>query len=607
MELLKEVTKEEVKQVVFQMHPDKALGPDGFNPAFYQNYWSIVGNDVVVVVRDFFTGSFLECHEHRLNSKEETGRSYGLITDNILISFEVLHYLKRKSQGKDGYMAIKLDMSKAYERVEWSYLEAMMTRLGFSSRWIQMIMQCIYSVQYTVVTGDKELGPIFPSRGLRQGDPISPYLFLICAEGLSKLITHFGTRGWLHGCRVARGAPVVSHLLFVDDSYLYCRALEEEATKVNLLLKWFEKGSGQQVNLAKSSVFFSTNTSAESKMKICQKLDILEAGSGNFYLGLPNMLGRNKTTMLGFLKERIRNRIAGWEGMLLSRAGKEILIKSVAQALPSYAMNVFLFPLELCHDIEIMMSHFWWSNSSTKRKDIHWMCWNRLTQPQIAGGMGFRSIRDFNLALLSKQGWRFLRNPDNLVSKIFKAKYFPNCSFLEAGLGRNPSFVWRSIVAAQDLVRQGARKRIGSGCQVSIKHDPWLPDDQNPFVSSNHPALEDKPVSSLLMEGAKAWDEDVLSYLFNDRDRELFANIPLSVNFEQDTWNWAKETNGQFTVKSAYNCLKCLNGQWCTDTSSGFWHKLWQLKIPPKVLLTEIFGNSINKCCLRVIVVKAED
>ncbi|XP_062086353.1 uncharacterized protein LOC133792461 [Humulus lupulus] len=228
-------------------------------------------------------------------------------------------------------MAIKLDMSKAYERVEWSYLKAMMARLGFSPHWIHLVMQCLYSIRYMVVAGDKELGPIIPSRGLRQGDPISPYLFLLCSEGLLKLITHFGNRGWLHGCRVARGAPVVSHLFFADDSYLYCRASEEETTKINLLLR-------------------CTNTPAESRMWICQNLDILEAGLGCFYLGLPSMLGRNKTVMLGFLKERIRQRIEGWEGKLLSRASKEVLIKFVAQALPSYAMNVFLLPLELCNE-----------------------------------------------------------------------------------------------------------------------------------------------------------------------------------------------------------------------------------------------------------------
>ena len=131
------------------------------------------------------------------------------ITDNIFISFEVLHYLNRKTQGKHGFAALKVDMSKAYDRVEWDFLKRIMLRMGFHERWVNLIMECISTVQFKILHEGKELGPIIPQRGLRQGDPLSPYIFIICAEALSSLIQAKEKEGQIHGCKVARGAPTI--------------------------------------------------------------------------------------------------------------------------------------------------------------------------------------------------------------------------------------------------------------------------------------------------------------------------------------------------------------------------------------------------------------
>lgn len=144
-----------------------------------------------------------------------------LISDNIMISCEVMHFLKRKRYDKDEYMALKLDMSKAYDRVEWKFLEAILEKMGFNSWWIHLILRCVTSVSYNIVHGDKSMGPIFLNQGIRQGDPLSPYLFIICVEGLSALIRKYEDRGWIHGIKICRKAPAISHMLFVDDSYVY--------------------------------------------------------------------------------------------------------------------------------------------------------------------------------------------------------------------------------------------------------------------------------------------------------------------------------------------------------------------------------------------------
>ena len=134
------------------------------------------------------------------------------------------------------------------------------------------------------------MGPIFPSRGIRQGDPISPYLFIICAEGLSALIRYYEAKRWISGVRVCRQTPAITHMLFADDSYLFCKANTKEAKRIMEMLRLLEKSSGQKVNVDKSSVFFSSNVITYNRAMVCQTLQMREAD--NHSNVLPNMLGR---------------------------------------------------------------------------------------------------------------------------------------------------------------------------------------------------------------------------------------------------------------------------------------------------------------------------
>lgn len=143
-----------------------------------------------------------------------------LISDNVMLSYEVMHYLKRKRFGKQGYMALNLDMRKAYARIEWKFLKVILKRLHFTEKWVYLVLQCVKTVTYNIVHSDMDVGHVNPSRGICQGDPHSPYLFIICAEGLSALIQKYESKQWIKGIKIFRKAPSISHMQFADDSYL---------------------------------------------------------------------------------------------------------------------------------------------------------------------------------------------------------------------------------------------------------------------------------------------------------------------------------------------------------------------------------------------------
>ena len=155
--------------------------------------------------------------------------------------------------------ALKIDMSKAYDRIEWDFFRSGKTR--FDDRWIELIMLCVTIVHYNVIREGTTVGPIVPSRGLRQEDPLSPYLFILCAEGLSSLLRKNERAGFIHGAKVARGAPMVSHLFFIDDWFLFFNANQREASLIKHMLAEYGAASGQVVNFNKSLVSFSANVS----------------------------------------------------------------------------------------------------------------------------------------------------------------------------------------------------------------------------------------------------------------------------------------------------------------------------------------------------------
>ena len=179
-----------------------------------------------------------------------------LITDNVLVAYETLHAMHNRKKGKKGALALKLNVSKAYDRVEWGFLKGMMIKLGFLEVWVDRVMSCVSTPFFSIRINGKAYGNIVPTRGIRQGDPLSPYLFLLCAEGFMSLLAKAESKGRLHGVAVRKRAPSVTNLLFDDDSLIFCQANKNEVQVVFDTLQLYAEASSQCINLEKSFAYF---------------------------------------------------------------------------------------------------------------------------------------------------------------------------------------------------------------------------------------------------------------------------------------------------------------------------------------------------------------
>jgi hypothetical protein len=496
-------------------------------------------------------------------------RVFTSILDNAMVAIEIVHYMRTKTTGKAGCVALKLDISKAYDRMSWEYVKVVLLRMGFCDKWVHWMAMCIESVDYTVLVNGEKVGPVIPGRSLRQGDPLSPYLFILCAEGLSSLIGRAESSGDITGTAICKGAPRVTHLLFADD----CN-----------ILQLYEDASGQAISLPKSEIFYSSNVPDTLKLSLTAIMGVQAVLGTGKYLGLPSVIGRNRTAVLSFIKDRVWQKINSWSSRCLSKAGREIMIKSVLQAIPSYVMSLFLLPDTIITTIERLLNSFWWGCGGSNNRGIHWMSWEKLSMHKSQGGMGFKDRISFNLAMLGKQGWKFQTDTNSLVSRIFRARYFPRGSYLTASLGHNPSYAWRSILQAGFIVRGGARWSIGSGASIPILREPWLSDgsciDDNYDVSH---ITGGPSVQSLIDTTTKVWNSDVIQHVFSPEDTGRILDTPLIDQVIDDRLVWKAEKNGYYSVKSAYRlCVDVL-----TDSShlrrEGYWQGIWRLKVPQKI------------------------
>lgn len=225
---------------------------------------------------------------------------------------------------------------------------------------------------------------------MRQGDPLSPYLFILCSKFLTRLLSVEEAKHELHGIKVCRAAPIISHLFYADDLMVMCRAISQDAKAIHWCFSKYCVWSGQDINLEKSSIIFSNNIRGKVKAAIKVVLGFKEMHKDSVYLGNNMILSRNKYKDFTALKERISNRVEGWSRHMLSKAAKHTLIKSVIQGIPSYSMATFQIPISVCNELDKLVKRYWWGTKPGSNRYCALKSWNDICIPKKWGGLSLR-------------------------------------------------------------------------------------------------------------------------------------------------------------------------------------------------------------------------
>ena len=215
-----------------------------------------------------------------------------------MVASETLPYMRNHSSSNTGYMVLKLDTSKAYDRVKWRDMEKLMRKMGFKDTWVKFMMEYISTATYSVLINGEPHGNITPTKGLCQGNPFSPYLFMLCTEGFHALLKNAELLGDIKGVSICRSEPRLTHLLFVDDSLIFCKAKNSECQKPMEILATYERALRQQVNRDKTTLFFSKSTTQDMQDSIKEANRVPVVQQYEKYLGLPSFIGWKKRRVL---------------------------------------------------------------------------------------------------------------------------------------------------------------------------------------------------------------------------------------------------------------------------------------------------------------------
>ncbi|XP_024632727.1 uncharacterized protein [Medicago truncatula] len=500
------ITKKEVFAALNSMKPYKAPGPDGFHCIFFKQYWHIVGDDVFHLVRSaFLTGHFDPAISNTLialipkidspNTYKDfrpislCNTLYKIITkvlvhrlrpflnnligpyqssflpgrgtaDNSIILQEILHFMKR-SKRKKGYVAFKLDLEKAFDNVNWDFLNSCLLDFGFPDIIVKLIMHCVSSANYSLLWNGNKMPPFKPTHGLRQGDPLSPYLFILCMEKLSVAIQDAVLQGSWEPIHIINDGPQISHLLFADDVLLFTKAKSSQLQFITNLFDRFSRASGLKINISKSRAYYSSGTPNGKINNLTAISGIQSTTTLGKYLGFPMLQGRPKRSDFNFILEKMQTRLASWKNRLLNRTGRLTLATSVLSTIPTYYMQINWLPQNICDSIDQTARNFLWKGSNNK--GIHLVNWKTITRPKSIGGLGIRSARDANICLLGKLVWDMVQSTNKLWVNLLAKKYSSGTSLLEANVNSNSSPSWFSIIRAKDILKTGYSWRAGAG------------------------------------------------------------------------------------------------------------------------------------------------
>ncbi|XP_042023121.1 uncharacterized protein LOC121770456 [Salvia splendens] len=535
---------DEVKRAVFDISANSAPGPDGYSALFFQACWGIVGSDVVEAVRQFFGGAFLPrsftatsivlipkkpipetCGDYRpislcnvinkvitkilskrlapflprVVAPNQSGFVKGrLLNDNVLLAQEMFHELQRNTPAPN--VAIKIDMAKAYDRVQWSFLQKVLKHMGFPEPWVDLIKRCIGSCWFSILVHGVPAGFFKSTRGLRQGDPISPALFVLAADYLSRLL---------------------------DKLILGNKEMTFKATRG----RW-------------------TNT-------IQREGGFIRGTFPFLYLGVPIYRGVKRTSMFLFLREKISARISGWAHRHLSYGGRLTLIKSTLEAIPLHIFQAIEPTGGALKQLDQQMARFFWGSTNEKKR-THWISWDQVCLPTAEGGLGIRKIKEVLRAFNIKLWWRFWEQ-NSLWATYLMAKYCHKVSPLTARpLGRG-SPTWKRMLKARPQAQPHIQWVVGEG-KILFWDDLWLGEAPLRELSLDDRGGPLARVAHYIKDGS--WDEPKLWNLQAQAglaqhivqkiiDTPVISDGPVAIKWHPPDDPWIKlNTDGAFLEAS---------------------------------------------------------
>ncbi|KAJ9693692.1 hypothetical protein PVL29_009580 [Vitis rotundifolia] len=479
------------------------------------------------------------------------------ILDASLIANEVVDFWqKRKEKG----LICKLDIEKVYDSINWTFLMKVLIKMGFRSRWRKWIWRCISTARFFVLINGVPKGFFSSTKGLRQGDPISPYLFLLGMEVLSAMLRRAVGGGFISGCKLRGEGKMdlnVSHLLFADDTIIFCEAKKENLTYLSRILAWFEAASGLRINLAKSELILVGEVAEIEDMAV--ELGCRVGSLPTVYLGLPLGAYHKTPSIWDGVEERMRRRLALWKRQYISKGGRITLIKSTLASMPIYQLSLFQMPKIIAKRLEKLQRDFLWGGGHLERK-VHLINWEVVCTQKEKGGLGLRKITVLNKALLGKWVWRFAIEKDNLWKKVLVVKYG------QEGLGWRTNEVrgsygmgvWKEIMKEACWCWDKFQFKVGKGTKIKFWINHWC---GNATLSQIFPQLfplaDQKNVTI-----NEVWDSSFgqggwnlrFSRDFNDWELDLIGELlnllrDCRITLEEDSIYWKGGGSGIFGVK----------------------------------------------------------
>ncbi|KAK2422417.1 hypothetical protein QL285_032952 [Trifolium repens] len=469
---------------------------------------------------------------------------------------------KRK---KRDCVIFKVDFEKAYDSVSWSFLDYMLCRVGFGERWRAWMKTCVCKGRLSVLVNGSPTEQINIKRGLKQGDPLAPFLFLLVAEGLNALSHRAVSLGFFKGFKIGSDV-VVSLLQYADDTLFIGEACVENLWAMKAMLRWFELVSGLKVNFSKSRLI-GVNVASDF-LQVAAKFLHCKLGSLPFtYLGLP--VGANPRSHKTWdpVVKTIERRLLLWKYRYVSLGGRVVLLNSVLASISVFYLSFIKMPSSVRKTIIQIQRNFFWGGLMGERDKIPWVSWKDVCRPKVEGGLGVKDLLLFNLSLLAKWRWRLLVEDGSLWKKVLEAKY--------GGVGRQPlsmnrnykfSSWWRDLVGLGvlpgvegDWTQDVFVRKVGIGGSTRFWLDAWV--GNVPLCVTFPRLFKISLQTNLCVKDMGAWENDTWIWCLEWRrsfftwEEELFVKLleiiePTPISKKDDVW--ACIFGGPFTVSSLY-------------------------------------------------------